>query len=93
MSFEWMECTPGKKNGSKLRADVAARELADRAGTLYRLGFKEKDAVARLCARIAWEFDPGSKPGRGCHARPSALSDQAIAKIVADTYARRPGGW
>ncbi len=88
-----MERTPGKKNGSKLRADVAAAELANRAGTLYRLGFSEKDAVARLCARVAWEYEPSSQPGRGSHRRPDALSDQAIAKIVSETYARRPGGW
>lgn len=88
-----MERTPGKKNGSKLRADVAAAELANRAGTLYRLGFSEKDAVARLCARVAWEYDPSSQAGRGSHRRPDALSDQAIAKIVSETYARRPGGW
>jgi len=86
-----MDCTPGKKNGSKLRADVAAAELANRAGTLYRLGFSEKEAVARLSARVAWEFDPPSKSGH--HRRPESLSDKAIAKIVADTYARRPGGW
>jgi hypothetical protein len=91
MRFEWMECTPAKKNGSKLRSDVAAAELANRAGTLYRLGFSEKDAVARLCERTAWEYDPCST-GTGCHSRPDSLSDKAIAKIVADTYARRPGG-
>ena len=91
MRFEWMECTPGKKNGSKLRADVSAAELANRAGTMYRLGFPEKEAVARLCARVAWEYDPSAKTGH--HRRPDALSDKAIAKIVADTYARRPGGW
>ena len=91
MRFEWMECTPGKKNGSKLRADAAAAELAHRAGTLYRLGFSQQEATARLCARTAWEYDPGSKAGN--HRRPDALSDAAIAKIVADTYARRPGSW
>ena len=93
MSFSWMERTPGTKNGSKLRADVAASELAHRAGTLYRLGFAEKDAVARLCARVAWEYEPSSPSGGGSHRRPDALSDQAIANIVAETYARRPGGW
>ncbi len=93
MTFEWMECTPGKPNGSKLRAEVAAAELANRAATLYRLGFSERDAVARLSARVAWEYDPSSAAGRGPHRRPDALSDKAIAKIVADTYARRPGGW
>ena len=41
---------------------------------------------ARLIARIAWEFDrPQGAPA------PAALSDQAIAKIVTDTFARRPG--
>jgi hypothetical protein len=88
MSFEWLEPTPHRKHGNKLRAQAAAVELADRAGTLYRLGFKQADAVARLTARIAWEFDPPSK--HGGHKRPEALSDAAIAKIVADTYARRP---
>jgi hypothetical protein len=91
MKFEWMDRTPGKPNGGKLRAEVAAAELANRAGTLYRLGFSEKDAVARLCARTAWEYDPPSTAGT--HRRPDSLSDKAIAKIVADTYARRPGGW
>lgn len=91
MSFEWLDSTPSKKNGAQMRAKVAAVELADRAGTLYRLGFSQAAAVARLTARIAWEFDPPSK--RGPHKRPDALSDAAIAKIVAETYARRPGGW
>ena len=70
---------------------VAAVELADRAGTLFRLGFTQSAATTRLTARIAWEFDPPSK--HGPHKRPDGLSDAAIAKIVADTYARRPGGW
>jgi hypothetical protein len=92
MSFEWLDCTPMRKNGSKLRAAVAIAELADRAGTLFRLGFSQAAATTRLTARIAWEFDPASK-AKGPHKRPDALSDAAIAKIVADTYARRPGGW
>ena len=92
MSFEWFERRPGKKHGAQLRAKVAAVELADRAGTLYRLGFPQAAAVARLTARVAWEFDPPSRHG-GPHRRPESLSDQAIAKIVAETYARRPGGW
>jgi hypothetical protein len=91
MSFEWLDCTPGKANGTNLRADVAAKEIANRAGTMFRLGFSQAEATKRLCQRIAWEFDPPSK--HSCHKRPDALSDQAIAKIVADTYARRPGGW
>jgi len=91
MSFPWLECTPGRSDGSKLRTDVACAELADRAGTMFRLGFSQEEACERLCARVAWEYDPGAK--RGFHKRPDALSDQAIKKIVADAYARRPGGW
>ena len=92
MSFEWLDCTPGRRNGSKLRTEVAVAELADRAGTLFRLGFTQATATARLTARVAWEYDPPSKRG-GPHVRPAALSDAAVAKIVAETYARRPGGW
>jgi len=91
MAFDWLDRTPPRKNGSKLRAQVAATELADRAGTLFRLGFTQAAATARLVARIAWEYDPPSKTG--AHKRPDSLSDAGIAKIVADTYARRPGGW
>jgi len=90
MSFEWLEPTPPPKHGTTLRAQAAAAELADRAGTLYRLGFAQTAAVRRLTARVAWEYDPPSQ--QGPHRRPDALSDAAIAKIVADTYARRPKG-
>lgn len=89
MSFPWLDCTPPRSDGSSRRTTVAASELADRAALFYRLGFSEAAAVARLRARVAWEFDPPSKTG-GHHARPKGLDDQAIAKIVGDTYARRP---
>lgn len=91
MSFEWLDSTPGRPDGSDRRAKVAAAELANRAGTMFRLGFTQAEATKRLCSRIAWEFDPPSK--YSAHKRPAALSDEAIAKIVADTFARRPGGW
>lgn len=83
--FAWQQ--PTRTAGAARRADVARAELASHAGLLYRLGFSEADAAARLVARIAWEFDPA----RGAHRRPDALSDQAIAKLVAETYARKPG--
>jgi hypothetical protein len=90
MDFEWLETPPHPKHGAKARAQVQAAELADRAGTLYRLGFSQAAAVARLTARVAWEFDPPSK--HGAHKRPAGLDDAAIAKLVAETYARRPKG-
>jgi hypothetical protein len=88
MSFPWLQCTPPRSDGAERRAKVAAAELASRAGVLYRLGFSEAAATRRLAATIAWEYDVGSAPAGS---RPGALSDAAIAKIVADTFARRPG--
>lgn len=85
--FPWLDPTPPRKDGPDRRATVAAAELASRAGLLYRLGFTRDAATTRLTARIAWEFD---QPCTGAHRRPAALSDAAIAKIVADTYARKP---
>ncbi|MEO8699632.1 MAG: hypothetical protein ABI867_06290 [Kofleriaceae bacterium] len=79
MSFPWLDRT-APAAGAQSRVDVAAAELANRAGLLYRLGYSVADATTRLSASIAWEYDP----------RPSALSDHAVAKIVADTYARHP---
>ena len=87
MSFPWLNTTPPRKDGADQRAKAAAAELASRAGLMYRLGFSEAAATKRLCDRIAWEFD---QPATGPNQRPSTLSDQAIGKIVADTYARRP---
>jgi hypothetical protein len=83
MSFPWLVCTPPRPDGAARRAKVAIAELASRAGVLYRLGFSQAAATRRLTAAIAWEYDAGSP-------RPAALSDPAIAQIVADTFARRP---
>jgi hypothetical protein len=88
MSFPWLERTPARRDGSAQRAKVAATELADRAALFFRLGFSVEDATKRLTERVAWEFDPAAKSGH--HNRPDGLSDQAVAKIVKDTYARRP---
>jgi hypothetical protein len=88
MSFPWLVCTPPRPDGAARRAKVAIAELASRAGVLYRLGFSQADATRRLTAAVAWEYDAGSpRPG---YQRPAALSDPAIAQIVADTFARRP---
>ena len=87
MSFEWLAKTPNKHGTPHIHAMTA--ELADRAGTLFRLGFTVQQATDRLAARIAWEYDAPCT--HGPHRRPEALSDAVIAKIVAETYARRPG--
>lgn len=89
-AFEWLSPTRPAAGGHERRARASADELAHRAGLLYRLGFTEAEATARLVARAAWEFDPASS-GAGAHRRPDSLSDQAIGKLVAATYARRPG--
>ena len=81
MSFEWMDRTPPPKGGPDRRAAAAVTELGQRAALLYRLGFTAKVATERLRARVEWEL--GSR-------RHASLTDEAIAKIVHDTYARRP---
>lgn len=87
MSFPWLERTSPGNDGAAKRAQVAAAELADRAGLLYRLGFSEQAATRRLIARVAWEFD---QPTTTAHRRPAALNDAAIGKIVSETFARKP---
>ena len=89
-TFPWLVPTPGaRRPDAARRVDVALRELRDRAGVYYRLGFTAKAASQRLAAAIAWEFDPPSRAG-GAHVRPAELSDDAIAALVKDAYARRP---
>lgn len=87
MSFPWLDTTPPRATGADQRAKVACAELTAQAGLLYRLGFSEADATKRLCARVAWEYD---QPQTGAHTRHASLSDAAIGKIVAETYARKP---
>lgn len=81
-AFAWEQ--PARTSNAAHRTEVARAELVTRAALLYRLGFSAADATARLVARTAWEFEPA-------HRRPPALSDQAIGKLVAETYARKPG--
>jgi len=82
MSFPWLDRTSPRPGGADRHAEVAAAELASRAGLYFRLGYTAQDATDRLISRVAWEYETG---------RPAALSDAAIGKIVTDTYARRPG--
>lgn len=88
MSFPWLVCTPPRADGAERRAKVALAELSSRAGVLFRLGFSQAAATKRLTAAVAWEYDTGA--AKPAYHRPAALSDQAIAKLVADTFARRP---
>jgi hypothetical protein len=87
MSFPWLSRTNSVAGGADRRDKVAADELASRAGLLFRLGYSEADATKRLIAHIAWEYDQPQSH----YKRPETLSDQAIAKLVAETYKRRPG--
>jgi len=82
MSFSWEGRTPPRPSGADRRDQVAADELASRAALLYRLGYSEDQATQRLIERCTWEHEDK---------RPAALTDQAIGKIVRDTFARKPG--
>jgi hypothetical protein len=91
-SFSWLEPTRAPDGGHARRIQVAREELAARASMFHRLGFSEAEATQRLAARVAWEFSPSSRAAsHGAHSRPEGLSDAEIAKLVAETYARRPG--
>lgn len=81
MAFSWMNTTPPRSSPVDARETMARTELVSRAGLLFRLGYTEAATTERLCATIAWEFDGP---------RPTALSDAAIAKLVTETYARKP---
>ena len=88
MSFPWLDRTPPATNGAEQRAKVAAAELADRAGLLFRLGFSQaRRRPQRLIARIAWEFDPPSKTATtsrpaGCPTRRSPRSSPIPTRAV-----------
>jgi hypothetical protein len=88
MSFPWLVCTPPRPDGAERRAEVATAELASRAGVLFRLGFSQAEATRRLTAAVAWEYETGA--AQPICQRPAQVSEQAIARIVADTFARRP---
>ena len=60
------------------------RELVQRAGLFYRLGYPPSRAIGRLCANARWDFEIG------CGSRPAELTDDAIADLVKTTYLRRP---
>jgi hypothetical protein len=87
-TFPWLDSHTGGRQGRR-RLDAALRDLRDRAGVYYRLGFTPEAAAKRLAAAVAWEFDPPSSRG-GAHVRPPELSDAAIEALVRDAYARRP---
>jgi len=82
MSFPWLDRTPPRADSADRHAKAATDEIISRAGLLYRLGYSEAAATQRLIQRTTWEHEGE---------RPAALTDQAIGKIVRDTFARKPG--
>lgn len=85
MSFSWeTNGSSRRKRASGDRLAMYKRELAQRAGLFYRLGYPPSQAIARLRANTEWDFEIG------CGGRPAALSDDVIAEIVKTTYLRRP---
>lgn len=68
----------------KQRIAMYRREVEERAGIFYRLGYTVEQACARLQANANWDFEIGTGE------RPEDLDGDAISKIVAATYARRP---
>lgn len=85
MSFPWLDRPAPATDGLDRRVSAAQRELRERSALFARLGVPVADATARLCAHVAWEFEPASKHAAQ-QARPSALSDEAIGGLVAEVY-------
>jgi hypothetical protein len=83
VSFSWETPTAARRRPDN-RVAMYRRELAQRAGMFYRLGYPPSRAIARLVANADWDFEIG------CGGRPDELSDDAIAEIVKSTYLRRP---
>lgn len=90
-TFPWLDHTPSAVpagHGPDRRLAAAQRELRERSALLARLGMSAEDATARLCSRVAWEFDPSSTH-RGWHVRPDGLSDEAVGALVREVYASK----
>jgi hypothetical protein len=88
VTFPWLSPRAAVADRSDHRLAATRRELRERSAMLARLGMSPEDATARLCARMAWEFDPcTSTPGS--HQRPAELSDEAIGALVREVYASK----
>jgi hypothetical protein len=76
--------TPKRKHSNQKRDDMYRRELEERAGLLYRLGYSAKRCKARLAGNVGWDFE--------LHGRPRHAGD--VDKIVDAVYRRggRAGG-
>ena len=88
MDFPWLRSKqPPNGAAADHRArslEMYRRELLQRAGMFYRLGYPPSRAIRRLIANVEWDFELG---GSG---RPAELSDDHITEIVKSTYLRRP---
>jgi hypothetical protein len=82
MPFDWLY--PVRVNHPERRVEAYRRELQHRAALLYRLGYDEEKARARLLANVGWDFEVGG-------ARPP-LQQPEIEAIVKATYRRRGEG-
>ena len=85
MSFDWMQ-TPARKPTPDAFRDQFVRAIRERARLLSNLGFAEAEAVRRIQAALAWEFDEsiGSRP------RPAFYAE--VPAIVAAAYAHARRG-
>ncbi|MSP61121.1 MAG: hypothetical protein EXR72_12405 [Myxococcales bacterium] len=72
MPFPWQNSTRTAPRG---RAAMYRRELEERAALLFRLGYAQPRARARLVANVAWDFEIG---GGG----PAAQEIDAIVEAV-----------
>jgi hypothetical protein len=75
---------PRQRDATQRRVEMYRRELSQRAGMFYRLGYPPSRAIKRLIANVTWDFEIGTG------GRPPELSDSHITEIVKAAYLRRP---
>lgn len=79
MAFDW-QTKPARYRPRTSSVDMYRTELTQRAAMLHRLGYPRDRALARLRANVAWDYEVGAG------ARPAALDDAAIARLVDTVY-------
>ena len=85
MPFDWMD-SPARPAPPGAFRDQFVRSIRERARLLSNLGYREADAVGRIQAALAWEFDQDFRKTP----RPAFYAE--VPELVAAAYAHARRG-
>ena len=85
MPFDWMHVDRVQLSGDSARAQFD-RAVKERARLFYNLGYGADDALRRIAAAAAWEYDADISR------TPMPASDSELAALISSVYARMTGG-